>query len=318
MSTSSAAAPTDREPARRAAARDREPPSRRGRRAFTRRTSASGWADRAGPCPPPAGSRAAAPPTRPRGASPRCFPGKRLIIPAGRLEAALQRHRLPVPRALGVRPPDRLGRRTRSPARVLVLEPTGRRPRRRRCYFRERAGPRLRRVLREPRDRRVLDRPAPVARAGRGDLGLATAASPTSRRARRGRRRHRRARGRRCDHRRGRRATLGARRRRDAEDRADDRLARDLSELRLVKDDYEIAEMRAAVEATARGFDDVIADLPAHHRAPARRAPRRGRLQHAAPAPTATRSATTRSPRAGRTPASCTGPATTAPSCRAT
>jgi len=49
----------------------------------------------------------------------------------------------------------------------------------------------------------------------------------------------------------------------DAEDHADDdRLARDLSELRLIKDDFEIAELRAAVDATARGFDDVIDDLP--------------------------------------------------------
>jgi Xaa-Pro aminopeptidase len=40
-------------------------------------------------------------------------------------------------------------------------------------------------------------------------------------------------------------------------------LARDLSELRLVKDSYEIHEMRLAVDATKLGFDDVIADLPA-------------------------------------------------------
>jgi Xaa-Pro aminopeptidase len=40
-------------------------------------------------------------------------------------------------------------------------------------------------------------------------------------------------------------------------------LARDLSELRLVKDAYEIAQMRLAVAATKQGFDDVIADLPA-------------------------------------------------------
>jgi Xaa-Pro aminopeptidase len=39
-------------------------------------------------------------------------------------------------------------------------------------------------------------------------------------------------------------------------------LARDLSELRLVKDEYEIEQMRLAVAATARGFDDVIRDLP--------------------------------------------------------
>ena len=47
------------------------------------------------------------------------------------------------------------------------------------------------------------------------------------------------------------------------EDHASDvTLARDLSELRLVKDAYEVAELRAAVAATARGFHDVIADLP--------------------------------------------------------
>ncbi|MCX7521939.1 aminopeptidase P family protein [Microbacterium sp. STN6] len=41
----------------------------------------------------------------------------------------------------------------------------------------------------------------------------------------------------------------------------DDQLARDLSELRLVKDDYEIGQLRLAVEATARGFDDIIASM---------------------------------------------------------
>ncbi|MCU1546766.1 MAG: Xaa-Pro aminopeptidase [Homoserinimonas sp.] len=43
----------------------------------------------------------------------------------------------------------------------------------------------------------------------------------------------------------------------------DDDLSRDLSELRLIKDSYEIEQMRLAVEATRTGFDDVIADLPA-------------------------------------------------------
>lgn len=42
---------------------------------------------------------------------------------------------------------------------------------------------------------------------------------------------------------------------------ADAELARDLSELRLVKDNFELAEMRAAVAATKQGFDDVIGDL---------------------------------------------------------
>ncbi|KAA9110257.1 aminopeptidase P family protein [Microbacterium rhizomatis] len=39
-------------------------------------------------------------------------------------------------------------------------------------------------------------------------------------------------------------------------------LTRFVSELRLTKDDYEIAQMRSAVEATALGFDDIVADLP--------------------------------------------------------
>jgi Xaa-Pro aminopeptidase len=43
----------------------------------------------------------------------------------------------------------------------------------------------------------------------------------------------------------------------------DTALARDLSELRLVKDGYEVAQMRLAVAATKQGFDDVITDLPA-------------------------------------------------------
>ena len=48
-----------------------------------------------------------------------------------------------------------------------------------------------------------------------------------------------------------------------AESGADTTLARDLSELRLVKDEYEIAQMRLAVAATKKGFDDVIADRQA-------------------------------------------------------
>ncbi|UOQ60620.1 aminopeptidase P family protein [Leucobacter rhizosphaerae] len=39
-------------------------------------------------------------------------------------------------------------------------------------------------------------------------------------------------------------------------------LARATSELRLVKDAFELAEMQAAVDATGRGFDDVLAALP--------------------------------------------------------
>jgi len=49
----------------------------------------------------------------------------------------------------------------------------------------------------------------------------------------------------------------------------DDELAQFQSEQRLVKDEFEIAEIRRAVAATAMGFDDVLASLPdvvAHRR----------------------------------------------------
>ena len=42
----------------------------------------------------------------------------------------------------------------------------------------------------------------------------------------------------------------------------DDELTRFVSELRLVKDEFELAEMALAVEVTARGFDDIVAELP--------------------------------------------------------
>lgn len=42
-------------------------------------------------------------------------------------------------------------------------------------------------------------------------------------------------------------------------------LATTLAEMRLIKDDLEVRELRRAVEATHRGFDDVVAALPTAH-----------------------------------------------------
>jgi Xaa-Pro aminopeptidase len=42
----------------------------------------------------------------------------------------------------------------------------------------------------------------------------------------------------------------------------DEELTRVVSELRLVKDEYEIAQMRLAVEVTAAAFDDIVRELP--------------------------------------------------------
>lgn len=42
----------------------------------------------------------------------------------------------------------------------------------------------------------------------------------------------------------------------------DPELTQFVSELRLIKDDYEIAQLRLAVDVTADGFDDIVANLP--------------------------------------------------------
>ncbi|MFM8693494.1 MAG: aminopeptidase P family protein, partial [Actinomycetota bacterium] len=46
------------------------------------------------------------------------------------------------------------------------------------------------------------------------------------------------------------------------EDNGDEELASWVSEARLVKDEYEIAEMRKAIDATHRGFEDMIKQIP--------------------------------------------------------
>ena len=48
----------------------------------------------------------------------------------------------------------------------------------------------------------------------------------------------------------------------EASDASDGALSEALSELRLVKDAWEIEQMRAAVAATANGFDDVVRSIP--------------------------------------------------------
>ena len=45
-------------------------------------------------------------------------------------------------------------------------------------------------------------------------------------------------------------------------DSKDATLTEALSELRLVKDEYEIGQLRVAVDATIRGFEDIVSVLP--------------------------------------------------------
>ena len=42
----------------------------------------------------------------------------------------------------------------------------------------------------------------------------------------------------------------------------DEQLTHTLSEMRLVKDDYEVAQLQVAIDATVRGFEDVVRSLP--------------------------------------------------------
>ncbi|SDH38888.1 Xaa-Pro aminopeptidase [Arthrobacter subterraneus] len=48
----------------------------------------------------------------------------------------------------------------------------------------------------------------------------------------------------------------------EASDELDAKLAEALSELRLIKDEWEITQMRRAVEATVNGFHEVVSELP--------------------------------------------------------
>ena len=111
--------------------------------------------------------------------------------------------------------------------------------------------------------------------------------------------------------------TATAEQRVEAEHEADDELSSFLSHLRMTKDEWEIEEMRSAIEGTHRGFEAVIADLP--------EAIRRGRGERwvevssaSMRGTTATASATTRSARVVTTPTPCTGSRTRARSRRAT
>ncbi|MEU9482357.1 aminopeptidase P family protein [Streptomyces decoyicus] len=58
------------------------------------------------------------------------------------------------------------------------------------------------------------------------------------------------------------------RRRTDRDAAQDDELASVLSELRLVKDDWEVAQLQQAVDHTTTGFEDVVRSLPAALRHP--------------------------------------------------
>ncbi|MCW4386510.1 aminopeptidase P family protein [Salinibacterium sp. SYSU T00001] len=224
----------------------------------------SNWADREETLPAPRESAAFAATRRARISAQ--YPGKRLIVPAGAAKVRSNDTDYPYRAHSAFAHLTGWGADS-EPGAVLVLEPTGE-GHEATLYFRERAGRDSDEFYANPEIGEFWIGPRPSLAQVESDLGLATEhlsafqevlascdtdtvvvrdADPDTTRA------------------------LDERRRRSASPatgddpvrEADDALARDLSELRLVKDEWEIQQMRLAVDATARGFDDVIADRPA-------------------------------------------------------
>ena len=221
-----------------------------------------GWAERPEPTPTP---RAQAPYAADRRARISAMhPGERLVIPAGPAKTRVERHRLPVPRALGVLVPDRLGQR-RGPRLGARARADRRRPRRDALPAAD-GGARLRGVLRQRRDRRVLDRTAPEPRARRR---RPRPRDPAPRRVRGGarcdRRHHpHRARGRPRPHRPARRPPPARRRGCRRPSTRTSTPTSSATSARCASSRTTTRSARCASRSTRRkqGFDDVIADLP--------------------------------------------------------
>ena len=222
---------------------------------------ASNWATRADVVPAPREQAAFAAARRARISE--LYPGKRLILPAGAAKVRSNDTDYPYRAHSAFAHLTGWGSDS-EPDAVLVMEPTttGHEST---LYFRERAGRDSDEFYANPQIGEFWIGPRPSLTQVAGDLGLATrgiadfdsvldsidASTLVVRDADRDV----------TDQVDGRRLLAA-----DAdavEDDGDVTLARDLSELRLVKDSYEIEQMRLAVAATKNGFDDVIADRPA-------------------------------------------------------
>ncbi|WP_285113385.1 aminopeptidase P family protein [Leifsonia sp. fls2-241-R2A-40a] len=261
--TSETAAPAETDQAPRATQNRSTTP---GSDAF-RRYIGSGWAEREEVVPEPRRQAQYAAARRARVSE--LFPGKRLIIPAGRLAQRSNDTDYPFRAHSAFAHLTGWGSDS-EPGSVLVLEPSGN-GHEATLYFRERAGRDSDEFYANPEIGEFWIGPRPSLAQVAGDLAIATRGIADVRSVLDGvdadtvvlREADRSI----TDEVDAARLLLGADSDGDAdldpEDHdEDDRLARDLSELRLVKDDFEVAELRAAVDATARGFDDVIADLP--------------------------------------------------------
>jgi Xaa-Pro aminopeptidase len=189
----------------------------------------SGWAEHVSELPAARSSAAFAAERRRTVSS--ALAGSRIVVPAGELKQRSNDTDYPF------RPHSAFAHLTgwasdSEPGAVLVLDPTddGHEAT---LYFRERAGRDSNEFYANPAIGEFWIGPRPSLAQVSADLGLATAHidefAPGD------------------DDR-----TVGS----------DPELDRLVSELRLVKDAYEVAELRGAVDATRRGFDDIVSELP--------------------------------------------------------
>jgi Xaa-Pro aminopeptidase len=223
----------------------------------------SGWADRDETVPAPRAAVASA--AAHRAAISARHPGQRLIVPAGRLKQRSNDTDYPFRAHSAFTQLTGWGSDA-EPGSVLVLEPTtdGHAAT---LYFRERAGRDSDEFYANPEIGEFWIGPRPSLKQVAGDLGIETRhvadlqgvldaideATLVVREADAELT-----------------AAIDAARLVQLDDRAaeatadgeDAVLARDLSELRLTKDYWEIGQLRAAVAATANGFDDIVRELP--------------------------------------------------------
>lgn len=192
-------------------------------------TISTGWAERPETLPAP---RAQAPyAAKRRDALSAAFPGKRLVIPAGSLKQRSNDTDYPF-RAHSAFAHLTGWAADAEPDSLLVFEPTtdGHDVT---LYFRERADRTTSEFYSDATIGEFWIGPRPALGGVAADLGLATAHLDDF-----------------------------AAGEHDLVVDEDAELTQVVSELRLIKDEYEIAEMRRAVEITANGFDDIIRDLP--------------------------------------------------------
>jgi Xaa-Pro aminopeptidase len=194
------------------------------------RTISEGWAERPEPTAPPRIEAAYA--ARRRDALSAAFPGSRLVVPAGDLKVRSNDTDYPFRAHTAFAHLTGWGTDA-EPGAVLLFAPRESGGHDVTLYFRERADRTTSEFYSDASVGEFWIGPRPSLSGVATDLGLATAHIDELERT--------------DDDR-----EIG----RDAE------LDRVVSELRLIKDDYEVAQLQLAVDVTAAGFDDIVRELP--------------------------------------------------------